>query len=249
MKKILVFLVTVLCLSSCLGDSSYSTSYPLDITFECSESVYQKYFSPTDSIYVLTGQDLGFYWQDPSIIFGQKHQDGVFKGGFTMSYLKGEPNGKLTKEPNDNDTYRVFASSGASASRCYAVFYENPDSMMMPADQFAFSYKDLGTCEMFACYVNNTTLVARKIMENFQKGDKLTFQATGYLDGKETAQTSVVLAEYTETKDSIMYNWSVFDLSKLGAIDRIKFDVQSTNSAVPSYVCLDGIYTKISLEY
>lgn len=248
MKRILIIIASALCLSSCLGDSSFSSSYPLDITFECSDAVYKSQFT-ADSIFVLSNQDVAFYWQDPSVVFGQKHDGGAFQGGFLMSYLQGEADGKLTKEATLNDTYRAYAASGASGSNCYAVFYDNRNSSLMPSEDMEFTYGDLGTCEMFACYVNNTTLVARKIQENFQDGDKLTLKATGFLKGEVTAEATINLAEYTAEKDSIMYNWSVFDLSKLGTVDNVDFSVTSTNPAVPGYACMDGIYVKISLSY
>ena len=249
MKRILFIIASTLCLASCLNSSSYTSSYPLDITFECSDAVYKKYFNTSDSTYVLSGQDIAFYWQDPAVVFGQKHADDTFQGGFIMSYLKGEADGKLTKEPSVNDTYRAFAASGASGSNCYVVFYDNPLPEMMPAEDLAFTYGDVGTCEMVACYVNNTTLVARKVKEHFQEGDKLTLKAKGYLNGAETGEVSINLAEYTAEKDSVMSKWSVFDMSKLGYIDHVEFSVTSTNSAVPGYACLDGIYTNIKVSY
>jgi hypothetical protein len=57
------------------------------------------------------------------------------------------------------------------------------------------------------------------------------------------------LAEYTEAKDSVMYNWTAFPLSTLGAVDFIDFDLESTNPQVPEYFCLDGLLASIMIEY
>jgi hypothetical protein len=61
--------------------------------------------------------------------------------------------------------------------------------------------------------------------------------------------TSITLAEYTEAKDSVMYNWTAFPLSTLGAVDFIDFDLESTNPAIPEYFCLDGLLASIMIEY
>ena len=83
----------------------------------------------------------------------------------------------------------------------------------------------------------------------FNDGDKLTLKATGYLNDKATGVSSMTLAEFTEAKDSVMYNWSAFDLSKLGAVDEVTFEVVSTNSSVPGYVCIDGVLASIDIRY
>ena len=46
-----------------------------------------------------------------------------------------------------------------------------------------------------------------------------------------------------------MYNWSVLDLSTLGDVDYVNFDVTSTNPDVPGYFCIDGYLANIKVEY
>lgn len=246
-RNFIVLITVALMAASCLGDASYSNKYTADITFEFDESVYKNYFS-ADSTYVLKDEDQGFYY-DPSLVFGQTHETDTFLGGFLLSFLPGEANGALLKPEHVNDRYRVNAPTGATKSKCYVVFYDNPDNTKMPDPHMVFTYRGLGTCTIAGCYVNNTTLVARKVKEHFQDGDKLTLKATGYLNDKETGVSSITLAEYTEAKDSVMYNWSPFDMSKLGAVDKVMFEVASTNDAVPGYVCIDGVLASIDIKY
>ena len=253
MKQILFGLLVAISLVSCLGESSYKNSYTLDVTFDVSESEWKQKFG-ADSTYVMPNDDLGFYFADPALVFGQKAKDQEFYGGFVMSYLGGEGNGTLSKPANDNDRFRVFATGGAKTkygqeSRTYAVFYDNPNVSMMPAEHLSFTYKTVGTCSFLACYVNNTTLVAREIKEHFQEGDKLVLNAKGYKDGTLTGESSIVLAEYTAAKDSVMYNWSVFDMTKLKGVDKVEFSVESTNPEVPGYVCIDGVMANITVSY
>jgi hypothetical protein len=74
-------------------------------------------------------------------------------------------------------------------------------------------------------------------------------KATGVKSDGTTVATSITLAEYTEAKDSVMYNWSVFDLKPLGLVEFIDFNVESTNPNVPGYFCLDGLLAGIKVEY
>ncbi|MBR5568925.1 MAG: DUF4465 domain-containing protein [Bacteroidales bacterium] len=246
-RNFIVLITVAFMAASCLGDASYSNKYTADITFDFDASVYKNLFG-ADSTYVLEGEDQGFYY-DPSLIFGQTHDNDTFLGGFILSYLTGESNGLITKPESVNDRYRVHAATGSVKSTGYVVFYDNPDSEKMPDPHMAFTYRGLGTCTIAGCYVNNTTLVARKVKEHFQDGDKLTLKATGYLNDKETGVSSITLAQYTEAKDSVMYNWSAFDMSKLGAVDKVMFEVESTNDAVPGYVCIDGVLANIDIKY
>lgn len=248
MKKILFCVAVAMSMISCLGGSSLTQSYTADITFECSSDVYANLFK--DSLYVVSDGE-GFVYMNYPLVFMQKQQAGIFKGGFLMSYLKGEANGKLDKAPAENDAFRVHAASGANGSYTYAVYYENPDVSMRPEYDIEFGYKDIGTsmCAPIGCYVNNTTLVARKIKEHFKDGDRLVLTAKGILPDGKTTQASIVLAEFTEAKDSVMYNWTAFNLSALGAVDYIDFEVKSTNPEVPEYFCLDGYLASLNIEY
>lgn len=248
MKKIFIFLIAAVAAVSCLSKGSFSQSYTADITFEFSSDVYSNLFK--DSLYVMKEGDAFLYGSYP-VYFYQKHSNGTFQGAFLMSCLKGEKfnNGVLSNEPAENDAYRVFAKTGASDSKTYAVFYDNPVTSMMPNHDVEFAYKGLGDFTPYGCYVNNTTLVARKIKEHFQVGDKLVLKAIGTTAAGTKTEASITLAEYTETKDSVMYNWTAFPLSTLGTVDYIDFELQSTCPDVPGYFCMDGLLAGVSVEY
>lgn len=246
MKKFLFFIAVAFSVMSCLDGGAFSQSYTADVTFEFSQDVYKNSFK--DSTFVLSEGE-GFLYMNYPLFFGEKQTAGTFQGGFMMSYLKGEKDGKLTRPAADNDIYRVHAAGGATASKTYAVFYDNPVETMMPQYHIEFGYKDVGSCTPIACYVNNTTYVARKISECFKDGDKLVLKVTGIRHDGTKAEKSITLAEFTEAKDSVMYNWSVLDLSTLGNVDYVNFDVTSTNPDVPGYFCFDGYLASIKIEY
>lgn len=246
MKKILILFTVAISAISCLTQGSFSQSYIADITFDFTDKVYMTNFK--DSLYVLS-EGSGFAYGQYPVVFTQKHLDGKFQGGFLMSCLKGESDGKLEDEAKENDLYRVHSKSGAGSTSGYAVFYNNPvESMMYPHD-VEFGYKDAGSFTPYSCYVNNTTHVARKIKENFVDGDRLVLKAIGHRHDGTKAEASIVLAEYTEAKDSVMYNWTEFNLTALGSVDFIDFEMNSTNPSVPAYFCLDGLLAGVQIEY
>lgn len=246
MKKIFVLIVLALTVISCLNSGSFSQSYTADITFEFSDNVYKNSFK--DSLYIVPDGE-GFLYMQYPVSFSQKQLAGNLQGGFLMSCLKGEKDNALDWEPAANDAYRVHAAAGAQNSKTYTVFYDNPVESMMPAHDIEFGYKDVGTFSPYGCYVNNSTLVARKIKEHFVDGDKLVLKAIGLKGDGTKVEASITLAEYTEAKDTVMYNWSVFDLSKFGDVDYIDFEVKSTNPDVPEYFCMDGFLAGIQVEY
>ena len=176
MKKILTAVLVAFAAVSCLDSGSFTQSYTADITFEFSDAAYKDSF--TDSIYVMKEGNAFLYMQTP-LFFHQKYSNGVVKGGFTMSILKGEKDGALTREPMANDAFRVNAESGHNDSKTYAVFYDSPMASDMPDHDIEYGYKNNGYMTPSGFYVNNTTLVARKVKEYFQDGDKLVLKAIG----------------------------------------------------------------------
>ena len=71
--------------------------------------------------------------------------------------------------------------------------------------------------------------------------------ATGYLDGKETGKAEIYLADFRDSKDSVVTSWTPFALNKLGNIEYIDFELTSSKTEVPQYFCLDNFYANITL--
>lgn len=246
MRRLIFCIAIALGVVSCLDGGTYSQSYVADITFEFTETVYENDFK--DSVYVMTEGDSFLYMMYP-LFFYQKHSEGNFHGGFLMSCLEGEKDGALLKEPASDDVYRVNNSAGAGGSKTYAVFYQNPVESMMPQHDIEFGYKSVGTCTPYGCYVNNTTQVAREIREHFTEGDKLVLKAKGTASDGTVSEASIVLAEYTSAKDTVMCNWTAFDLQNLGNVEYIDFEIESSCEDIPAYFCLDGLMAGIKVEY
>lgn len=244
MKRIILFSAILLSAVSCFKDTGWSTSYTLRVTFEFSDDVYSSFFSADSLFFEPEGQ--GFSWGNTVLVYNQKAIDEKFCGGFLLSYQKGLPEGGNLVETDG--TYRANSPSGAYGSRTYAVFYDNPDEGQMPEKDMIFTQSYYGTCGMNSCMVNNTALVAGKVKEHFEVGDKLVLKATGYLDGTKTGESEFVLAEFSSQKDSIVSTWTRFDLSKLGSVDCVNFTVSSPKEEVPGYFCMDEIIANVSLQ-
>ena len=48
---------------------------------------------------------------------------------------------------------------------------------------------------------------------------------------------------------SIVSTWTPFELTKLGAVEYVNFEILSTKPDVPAYFCMDNMVVEINLEY
>lgn len=229
--------------ASCLGNSVFSDSYTSYATFEYNN--HATMFG-TDSLYFETDYKVGFTW-DVYLAFGHSidKESGEFQGGFLLSCLSVPESGKT--ELLDNNMYRANQVVSSSGRNTYLVFCK---SESMPEKQLWFNYEQgaiKGTCAPQFVRVNNTVEVVNALKENFNDGDVMTLRATGYLEGSKTDSAEIRLAEFTSAKDSIVTNWTMFDLTPLGSVDKIEFDfVLPEGSAVPTAVCMDNLAASLS---
>lgn len=251
MKRIIVYIIALVSLVSCLQGSSYSSTYQVIASFD-----YGNIKFADDSTYYGTPEALGLNWD--FLLFSQKiDKDGSFLGGFRLSCLEGQI--KEVKEEDQADpeveaspldmTWRVH---NVPHRNNYMVFWHTPSA---PESHIAFMNKAHGVCMVKACYVCNTAKVAAEVKEKFERGDKLTLKATGYLDKMVTGSAEIALADYTQNdkngtpKDSIVSAWTTFDLSKLGSVDEVRFEMLSGNKEISKYFCMDDFLASISVEY
>lgn len=257
MKKVIFVFITLLAMASCLSDGEYTRSYTTIANFEYSNFNYETNFGE-DSLYFDTKYGgYGIGWDLLAFCHKVDTVTKTFEGGMLLSYLKGEtfnPADSTALAQSDSlvyarDRFRVNDSLGAYSPKTYMVYYGNPDPSKMPEHDVEFTSLDQGPCQVHECYVNNTEYVAYKVSKNFVDGDRLTLKAKGWKDGKVTGEASIVLADFSAQKDSIMTTWTRFDLSKLGGIDYMDFEVESTNKEIPAYFCMDNFKANITISY
>lgn len=239
MKKIFYVIVAAVLVTSCLGNTpSTKRQYTLDVDFEYADHVFL-----SDSVRFDNEEGVGLGYMD--FVFYHKLDPGKTKviGGFAASRLKGSG-----YELGRND-FRVNSGRGMNGSPTYAVFKYDKTGVNMPKHDVEFMNLPYGTCAMLGFYVNNTAEVVEAVKQNFVDGDRLVLKATGYLNGTKTGEAEIELAEYTEQKDSIIVNWTPFDLDKLGKVQYVEFEMISTKDNIPTAFCMDDMVARISLEY
>ena len=247
MRRILFFIATSFMLASCSMDSTNKSSFPLLATFDYTDlsrdQTFQKDSIFFNKLYIDDKNQSALGWGN-YIGFLSKLNDGKIgvSGGFILSGFSG----KVT-EGSVETPYRSADTSIVNNN--YLVYIQKEDTSVMPEQDFIFSVPEYGTCNPLVCYVTNTTDVVESVKENFVVGDKMILSATGYLQGAKTGKAEIVLAECNAVKDSIVTSWTKFDLSKLGNVDNVDFEIISSKADVPAYFCLDDFYAYIILEY
>ena len=247
-KKIALFAITLFVAMSCLDGGSFTTSGNMVAEMEYTGRYDYNTLFGTDSLYFDSeGAKVGINWENMYFFYHSVSDDGAFQGGFLLSYLdKPKPE---TSELSNNK-YRVNCAVPDNYINTYLVYEKNPDASKMPAQGFQFMMASYGTCSMVGCHVNNTVALAEAAVQQLELGEKVLFRATGYKDGTKTASAEIVLVEKMSPKDSVMSNWTQFNLDALKEVDRIDFDlVIPEGRDIPATVCMDNLTGLVTISY
>lgn len=242
MKRILIIFMSLALFSSCLKDGpGMSTKYQLVASFQYSGLKFN-----ADSTFVNKGDTIGFGYGALNFLHSLEPKTLEHQGGFILSCLETPKSGSTEGLKN---RYRAFVPLESYSDNVYAVFYQNEDASKMPQHDVEFAFKENGFCSMSGCYVANTVEVADFIRANFEVGDRLTLKATGYFKGEKTNSVEMNLADFSAQKDSIVSVWTTFDLSKLGSIDFVDFEMISSKPEIPTCFCMDNMVAQVEIEY
>ncbi len=246
MKRIIFILSMALMAVSCFNlDTKSEQSYTLVASFEYTGMNYAEKFGADSLFFDNTNEGLGLGFQD--LAFYHKLDAGKTDvlGGFLASYLS-----PVRAEEGGDNANRVYDVRAKKFTKnTYMVYRTSLQPSDMPVHDVEFISKKYGTCTMAGCYVTNTVEVADSLAANFEKGDRLTLKAVGYLDGKKTDSAEIALADFSAQKDSIVSTWTVFDLKKLGAVEYVEFTLTSTKPDIPLNFCMDNMVAAINLSY
>lgn len=252
MKKIIFFIFVLAMSVSCMGlmdkGHTYQSSYTLNANFEYTTVDYIKDFGE-DSLYFDSARCVGIGFKDFAFYHKTNADTTDVLGGFMLSYLQTPAD--LSQLDTLNKRWRAYASP-ITKINTYLVHRTADVKTDMPAHVVEFLNTQYGTCVMESCLVTNTVEVADSIMSNFSIGDKLMLKAIGYAGGQKTGSAEFMLAERASTKDSIVTNWSLFDLSPLGAVEQVDFELEVLSNqelAIPKFFCLDEFTASISIAY
>lgn len=243
-RKFLVFAAALVGAVSCLNNSKFESSGTVWASFEYVG--YGNDLLGSDSLYFDTENKQGIVW-DCLAFYHSVSEDEKFQGGFLISQLYTPESGA---ENLANNEYRVNCAAPKTGTNTYAVFVQNPDPAKMPSQDVTFMLKEYGTCSMQSCFVNNTVAVTEAVNQKFEVGDKLRLKAKGWKEEQLVGEAEIVLAEKASDKDSIICNWTSFDLSKLADVDKVDFEIVApAGKDIPAAVCIDDMMASVSLSY
>lgn len=260
MKKILVCIIAAFLAVSCFKDAGFETNYTLDISFDGIEGLITEYGSDKeDSTAILPMFGIG-----PLVFFNSIGMDeGVvvndIDGGWTLSMRRQPASSLFDAEGNEIPEQVALVTPHCAADTAqargvnsYAVFHQLDSDM--PEHDIEFTQAGYGTCTPSRLYLTNTTAVARYFMakDRAVPGDHLTVTVTGYLGDTQTGKAKFELAYCSEAKDSVMLGWRPLDISALGSVQYIDFEIDSQFSAAEGedldYFCLDGLSASVHVK-
>ena len=255
MKRVFNYLSVVILaacsLVSCLPEGDYSQTATIVASFE-----YGAVQFDSDSLFYKSQTGEGIGWGTLGFLHKVDTTTWDFGGGAVLSYQKGtryETSDSAAMAKSDSlvfaqDRFRVNALKDTLENNSYLVYYLNPDQEQMPKHEVVFLIESNGASVAQGCFVNNSSYVAHKVAQTFKPGDRLTLKATGYLHGAKTGEASILLADFSTKKDSIVSTWTPFDLTKLSNFDAIDFEIISTNDEVPPYFCMDNFIASVTVS-
>ena len=283
MKRIFYLIVSLFIVASCFGDGpSYQKSYTLNVTFEYPDSYYSTIFTP-DSLWFDKEAGAGIGYNDMAFFEKLNSSKTELLGGWMLSYQEMPSAKKVVddeeEEGSEEDpdvkpevlvvdkTYRAYLDSTSTKRNTYVVFKETAN---MPDHDVQFMMAEYGTCVVESCTVTNTLEVAEAVAANFEKGEKLIVKASGFISQrdengkiakdangkpllKQTGTAQISLAEFSAQKDSIVSKWTTFDLTALGSVEYIDFEVlvetDKEGMVIPNNFCMDNLVSSINIEY
>lgn len=167
--------------------------------------------------------------------------------------------------PGFTNQYSAITGSGfdtlASNGKNYGVAYVSSDWVTNETLPLPLTFSDNSAHHVKGFYVTNSTYAALSMEQgdDFTKKfggetgddpDYLKLSVWGLIDGVETETIEFYLADYRfddNTKDYIVKTWQWVELSSLGKIDTLLFNLSSTDVGdyginTPTYFNIDNLY-------
>jgi len=168
---------------------------------------------------------------------------GYFSSGWTYS------NQTDTTMPGYTNQYSSYAGTGQGGSSNYAVAYDGPISVSFTTPT-----------ALTGAWFTNTTYAALSMRDgdSFAKAfggafgndaDFFTLTISGYNGGNSTGSVDFFLADYRfadNSQDYIVKDWTFVGLQSLGAVDRLAFSLDSSDTGsfgmnTPAYFAMDTL--------
>lgn len=273
MKKTALMLSSILLVTaSCMkGGTGIKINYVLEDTVEYSneDELFKDgatYFLFADP--EIPGEESGFLSSNVNLYFS-KMSYGMLEGGFCLSKQSWE---KPSSDNTDTETsepgeYSVYGQNGTNGSA--NTFFYFRQTLDMPEHDMAFASASIGTYTPIRVSVCNSAATVRAIRgtdvnaATFNLAGDYSLTVTGYLNGQKTGTATLLLAgkgksklpatEENPQRDSIITSWSTMDLSGLGNIDYIDFDLSFSDTQDEGLfrytdVCIDKLTATVNIN-
>lgn len=147
------------------------------------------------------------------------------------------------------------AAGGAYEGQNFAVaYYSAPSSWFAGYTCPIMLTNDTAAQVLTGCYITNSTYTLDAILNGdyanaaFSQGDYMSLTVKGFNGDQPAGQVVFYLADYRSadaTEHFALKEWKWLDLSSLGAVTRIEFDMFTTKSdqygfTTPTYFCIDN---------
>ena len=169
--------------------------------------------------------------------------------------------------PGDSNQCSVYyddgyGNGGYDGSKTFAVHYgyNEPTYMGDTRSYITFDNPDK-TCVFNSFYVCNSTYAALAMLYGYYVGRPLDYDHKDWFkliaegikpDGTSSGTVEFYLADFrTLSSPGVILGWSYVDLSPLGKVTAIRFDMQGSDSGdyglnTPAYFCFDNLSVTIS---
>ncbi len=147
--------------------------------------------------------------------------------------------------------FRSAAGGGADGSASYGVVYATTQSGAAPMGVSHAPDGDVvpGAWVTNSAWVKDAVAHGDGMSGPFVKDDLFVLRATGFLGHSATGTILFPLADFTAEREADRYcldTWQWLDLSPLGKVTEIDFDLIGTKTntmglTTPAYFCIDGI--------
>lgn len=216
----------------------------------------QKDDTPADNSYIITFENAQLGEQGYANTQNYTEQDVTFECNYDAAFSShnGFAISRLTDRstPGYGNQHSVYAAQGAGGSNNFAVYFPwegDQPSICLPKDvehQVVSAYFCLTTYTYLAIVNGDDGYGAARKFELAQK-DHFDVTAIGFdRANKEVGRLTFSMADYRGEQPVLFDDWRLVDLSALGRVNRILFEISSTDVGAygpntPTYFAIDNL--------
>jgi hypothetical protein len=190
------------------------------------------------------GQSVSTPWTSGGVEFANTFGIDIFSG-FTYEYWSGFAYSNVvdTTDPAFQNQYASYPGGGYE-SAVYAVAYSAAAAVTLPGPSTVAGFRIANTTYAALTMKNGD---AYGFSAPLPAGGWFATTATGRLAGTVTGSTTFLLADLRGPAPAgILASWAWFDLSPLGAVDRIEFSFDGSDKGAfglntPAYFAMDDL--------